>query len=640
MPSRPSPADRIALVAVGVVALVAVSVAWARWDRHVETRGETLGHATETLPTLERPEEGFVTSDTCRSCHPGKWRSWHDTFHRTMTRVATPETVRADFDGVTLELFGHEIALERTGDEFWAEMVDPDFELKLSRRGRSLADFPEAPRTRERIVMITGSHHMQVFWVRRDDGTLFLFPFAWLLEEGGFGEARWVPVEDTLLKPPQGHRDIPTWNKSCSFCHTAAPDPGAHAGSESLETAVAELGIPCEACHGPAREHLAKQASPVARWVARSDDEGDPTILDPADIPAVRASQVCGQCHSIAPPKEFGDWLRHGTSYRAGGELDASRDLILPASRPGSPRLRAEMARDREFLRRQFWADGEVRVSGREYTAMVESKCFAGGELSCLSCHSMHDSNPVDQLAAGMDGDASCFQCHGDLRSTIAEHTRHPVGSSGASCLECHMPYTTYGLLKAIRSHRISSPTVATTVATGRPNACNQCHLDRPLGWTNRYLAEWYGQPRVELPREREEIAASVLHLLLGDAGQRALAAWTMGRPEARAASGDGWQAPYLARTLDDPYATVRFIAGRSLASLPGWEGLDYDYVAGTGELAAARRAATERAEPGTGRRPETGLPSLLLAADGTLDLAEIERLLAFRDNRPLTLQE
>ena len=40
----------------------------------------------------------------------------------------------------------------------------------------------------------------------------------------------------------------------------------------------------------------------------------------------------------------------------------------------------------------------------------------------------------------------------------LTAHTHHVDGSSGSNCLNCHMPHTTYGVLKAIRSHEISSP--------------------------------------------------------------------------------------------------------------------------------------------------------------------------------------
>src|SRR5205814_10303265 len=118
----------------------------------------------------------------------------------------------------------------------------------------------------------------------------------------------------------------------------------------------------------------------------------------------------------------------------------------------------------------------------------------------------------------------------------------------------CHMPHTTYGLLKALRSHQISVPSVAVTLDTGRPNACNLCHLDKTLQWTAARLQQWYGTPPPRLSDEQQTIAASLPWMLKRDAGQRALTAWSMGWAPARQASGQSWMPPYLGLLLDDPY--------------------------------------------------------------------------------------
>ena len=64
--------------------------------------------------------------------------------------------------------------------------------------------------------------------------------------------------------------------------------------------------------------------------------------------------------------------------------------------------------------------------------------------------------------------------------------------------MNCHMPHTTFGLFVAMRSHRVDSPDLALAVESGRPNACNQCHLDQSLQWTADWLSEWYGHERVQ----------------------------------------------------------------------------------------------------------------------------------------------
>jgi hypothetical protein len=198
------------------------------------------------------------------------------------------------------------------------------------------------------------------------------------------------------------------------------------------------------------------------------------------------------------------------------------------------------------------------------------------------------------------------------------------------------MSYTTYGLLKAIRSHQIDSPSVTTSQVTGRPNACNQCHLDQTLAWTANHLADWYGIDSQLLSADEQTIAASVLWLLSGDAGQRALMAWSYGWPSAQQVSGTEWMAPYLAQLLEDPYAAVRLMAERSLRSVVGQDNLGYDFLGLSSEHAAARRRVIDtwsRAQ----HRPNR---AVLIDSQGQLIQAELRRLLDQRDDRPITLVE
>jgi hypothetical protein len=123
------------------------------------------------------------------------------------------------------------------------------------------------------------------------------------------------------------------------------------------------------------------------------------------------------------------------------------------------------------------------------------------------------------------------------------------------------MPKTSYALRTATRSHRVDVPD--SRLGSGRPNACNICHLDRSLAWTARTLMMWHGTPDVspELP----EVPESAIGLLTRDAAERVLWADAMGDADAIAASGADWEAPLLEYAAEqDPYAVVRYVAARS----------------------------------------------------------------------------
>jgi hypothetical protein len=205
------------------------------------------------------------------------------------------------------------------------------------------------------------------------------------------------------------------------------------------------------------------------------------------------------------------------------------------------------------------------------------------------------------------------------------------------------MPYTTYGLLKTIRSHQISSPSVQATLDTGRPNACNLCHLDKTLAWTAEQLTAWYGTPRPDLGpdgSDERSVAAALLWLLRGDAGQRAIVAQSMGWTPAQQASGAGWLAPYLALFLDDPYDAVRYIASRSLRSLPEFRGFAYDYVAPPAARAAMRIRAMQTWRDTRRDADRRGRTELLMNADGTFMADAVNRLVRERNNRRVVYRE
>ena len=204
--------------------------------------------------------------------------------------------------------------------------------------------------------------------------------------------------------------------------------------------------------------------------------------------------------------------------------------------------------------------------------------------------------------------------------------------------MNCHMPHTTYGLFSAMRSHRIDSPSARGSLESGRPNACNLCHLNETLEWTSQYLNAWYGQPLVEMGEDERSISAAILWVMKGDVAQRAILGWHMGWDAAREASGRTWMAPYLAQLLVDPYSATRQVAYQSIATLPGFQDFEYDYIAAPSER---ERKATEAMQ----RWLVAGGPArvgarLLVAEDARIYIDVWARLLAERNLRPLKIIE
>jgi hypothetical protein len=597
-----------------------------------------------SLPREGRPG-GYVTSDSCQACHPNEHASWHMSYHRTMTQYASPESVRGNFDHPPLEHLASPIKLERKGDEYWVELEDPDFKAKQRANPDIFAKSQPAPRVERRIGMLTGSHHLQVYWVPSEKGNLqHIFPYAYLFE----GE-RWVPFKDTFLRDPQSPSYTQLWNMNCMNCHATAGQSRPDMRSRTVDTRTGELGIACEACHGPAEEHVAYYRNPINRYQADRTEAPDPTIVNPAKLDARRSSMVCGQCHGITWISDSGELQQHGIRFRPGDELNLNRKLIRAAHLDEQPILKESLKNNPRYLSDRYWSDGMVRVSGRDYSGMMESPCHLNGELSCLSCHSLHHDSPKtesalewrdDQLSQVGHSNQACTQCHESIATDLEAHTHHPVESTGSHCYNCHMPHTTYGLLKAIRSHHIDSPSVQSSLDTGRPNACNLCHLDQTLEWTGQHLTDWFGQPRPALSNEQRDIAAGLTWVVKGEAGQRALLAWHFGWDAAKEASGQDWMGFAVAQGLVDPYSAVRFISQRSLKRLEGMEDLDYDFIGPESERLEAMQRARGIWASQTQKQSGSDRSNVLINADGNPNRERFNELIRNRDNRSMDLQE
>jgi predicted CXXCH cytochrome family protein len=585
---------------------------------------ERQGAIARAVPQPVRP--GYARSERCEACHPSQYHSWHRGYHRTMTQYASPVSVRGDFANVTLAGGGYEVHLSRRGDDFFAQMIDPLWQYQVDNGQLQPPPGTTPPLVERRVSMVTGSHHMQAFWVPSNEGNSQLsLPFTYL-----FDDKRWVPRGDVFLHPPDERHPEQVWNVGCIRCHTTAGQPLALGGGWKIESKVAEMGIACEACHGPAEAHVAANQNPVRRYWLHLRGEGDPTIVNPARLSPARGSEVCGQCHSLTDISEDIE-LGQGKTYVPGDELEKTQPMLRPLH--STPALQRHGEEEPLYLRGYFWADGTIRVSSRDYSGMIESKCMSGGKLWCGSCHSLHESDPVNLLAQGKESDGGCLQCHAAIGGNVAAHTHHRGDSVGSRCENCHMPHTVYGLLKGIRNHRIDSPKVTGEVGgDARPNACNLCHVDRGLGWTAQQLAQWYRQPVPaglgNVTNVTNETPAALAWLLSGDAVQRAIAAWTFGWEGARQAAQVSAAVPYLVAALNDPYAAVRYVAGHALqAILPG---ATFDYLA---QPEVRQQAAAEILQRWVAQHPQTEQAAAAINA-------RIKHLIEQRDDTPVRAME
>ena len=206
-----------------------------------------------------------------------------------MTQLPDRATVRGRFDGTPVTLFGATATpFERDGRFFF----------------RLPAVGGDGPREAE-VALCVGSRRYQQYFERVDgpSGTVYRrLPLLWHV-----GDARWMHLNGVFLEArrrrlvaaPGGleHelRLLPQHR------HRARAEAGRrHGGDKRFDTHVADVGIACESCHGPARAHAALYASPVARYApswARGGARAR-AIVDPLRVGQAESAALCGQCHA------------------------------------------------------------------------------------------------------------------------------------------------------------------------------------------------------------------------------------------------------------------------------------------------------------------------------------------------------
>jgi 1,4-alpha-glucan branching enzyme len=187
----------------------------------------------ELLPVTEHPFGGSwgyqVTSyyaPTSRFGSPDDFRFLVDQLHRAGIGVIVdwvPAHFPKDswalgrFDGTTVPSGGLDYRVSTEGATLVAEMPDPDVLMYVVQGGRKLP-LEKIPRVKRPVVMATGSHNYQTYWVTspRYPGLLQTLPLVFLPET-----SQWIPREQAFMRAPDDkERFVTQWNHHCIRCHS------------------------------------------------------------------------------------------------------------------------------------------------------------------------------------------------------------------------------------------------------------------------------------------------------------------------------------------------------------------------------------------------------------------------------------
>ncbi len=434
-------------------------------------------------PDIDAPAR-FVGSEACATCHQRETESWRGSHHAKAMAHASDKTVLGDFDNASLDYFGLRSRMFRDGERFMIETDGPD--------GKP-ATF--------HIKYTFGIEPLQQYLVEFPDGRVQALSISWDSRPKGLGGQRWFH-----LYPDEkvDHTDIlhwtklnQNWNFMCAECHSTGVRKNYDSPRDSFQTTFAEISVGCEGCHGQGSRHTAwAQSQKSLLPFAKSHDQTFGLLVRyaerlnvtwPIDAvngsakrsapPAVLRTEVesCGMCHArrgqLSEDWVPGRWLSHthAISTLSPGLYDSSGQM-----------------------------DDEVF----NYGSFKQSKMYEQG-VTCSDCHDPHSGK------LRIVGDGACLQCHAAEKFAAASHHRHESASPPVTCANCHMPVRTYMVVDDRHDHSFRIPRPDQSITSGAPNACNDCHKDKPAKWAADAIETWHGPQRKGFQNYTAAIAAS-----------------------------------------------------------------------------------------------------------------------------------
>jgi tetratricopeptide (TPR) repeat protein len=369
----------------------------------------------------------YIGRDNCATCHQEQVELFIGSHHDQAMDIATPESVKADFDDQSLEHYGITSRMFRDGDRYMVNTEGPDGKMQ---------DFE--------VKYTFGTEPLQQFMVELDRGRVQVLRLSWDTVAKKWFYLSPPDVDEKLDPTDPLHWTGVTqnWNVSCAECHSTNLQKNFDIATVSWNTSWSEIDVSCEACHGPASLHEEIASSKGLFW-DRHHGKGLTKLKTTNNLDQI---QACAPCHSRRTVT--------ATNYKPGCNFDDYHALQL-ATEP------------------LYFADGQIRDEDYVHGSFLQSKMFHSG-IKCSDCHDPHS------LKLKHDGNQVCTSCHQHPTGkydTKAHHFHEP-GTAGAACVNCHMPTTTYMAVDHRRDHSFRVPRPDLSTLNGTPNSCTQCHLE------------------------------------------------------------------------------------------------------------------------------------------------------------------
>jgi len=401
----------------------------------------------------------YVGDKACIACHKEEVIEWQGSDHDMAMMIADNDSVKADFNNAAFNYNGIVSTFYKKDGKFMVKTDGPDGKLHAYE-----------------ISYTFGIYPLQQYMIKFPNGKVQVLDPTWdnrSKEEGG---QRWyhIHADENVTAGDVLHWTGPNmnWNYMCADCHSTNLKKNYDEKTKSYHTTWSSINVSCEACHGPASQHMewsrnkelnvSNKGFPLS--LKYKVDKWDTNSTSHKNALTDKEIEVCAKCHSRR------------------SQLD---DDFTPGDKFSDHYLAVLLEEN------LYFPDGKIEDEVYVYDSFLQSKMYAKG-VTCTDCHNPHT---LKRRAAG---DKVCFQCHTEGKYTATAHHKHQAGSTGSSCISCHMPARTYMGVDSRNDHsfRIPRPDISVEMKEV-PNACNLCHTDKDAKWAADAVKKWYGRTPV-----------------------------------------------------------------------------------------------------------------------------------------------
>ena len=536
--------------------IASITLDYSCYGCHTDENGVGGGGSVKTLAELSafaklihtpKQADNYIGSEACLSCHEDK-TGWRTSLHANGISVPMGENSLVDLYGVvadanqngiddfkegldlaTTEVFSPYgsnapvLGYDEANDQYTVTIGDLTMPVMLTYGGSGLYKQRYLLKVPVSGGGFSASHYVSpIQYNEKTHEYVAYHPEAWYADPAN---GDYTPLFNTATTIADivgsANTQKRSFEQQCIGCHATAtsvsqnsdgewvadaPDAGAGDVGPSVydidgDGTLDLIDTGCERCHGPGGNHF-----------------GDPDgIVNPEDLDAKQANDLCGFCHSRGASMPNGTFhypyddanMEDWTVGDKWSDYYSDHGGYYPDGEQGENEIRNSKKHHQQYF--DFYESAkptflyhevrcyechDVHNSEKHHirTEVVEEDSL-GNELViatenddntlCLSCHATH--GPFEEITKEMVADPVANETA--IAAVVTQHTNHdydPAGTGESRCSKCHMPKTIKSAINYdIHSHTFEPISPQKTLEYGMPNACAaSCHRGIENGTT------------------------------------------------------------------------------------------------------------------------------------------------------------